>query len=133
MKKPVLFFVLMLIACTGLRSQQVKIADLIGTWDQNIKKYAATIIFVDNEKVRFSYKGRTGTSKNYYYLLDASNTPTLLTVDFKPSHRKHRNEYLIELLDKNTMKLQVLHKHDSRSHFDEEHPGNIVTLIRRSE
>jgi hypothetical protein len=104
--------------------------DLIGTWDQNISKRSATIIFDDTSRVRFSYKGHTGSTRKYYYYLNNSQNPALLTVDYK-AHRKLRNEYLIQMVDKSTIRLQVLHKHDDRTHFDEKN-GQIITLTRRT-
>lgn len=115
-----------------LQSQQITTADLVGTWDQNIASHAATIIFVDTARVRFSYKGHTGSTRSYYYLLNNATAPAVLTVDYRASHRRNRNVYLIQLIDKNTMKLQVLHKNEKRDHFDEEHKDKIVTLVRRN-
>ncbi|HVM88649.1 MAG TPA: hypothetical protein VMT76_10720 [Puia sp.] len=112
-------------------SQNITPSDIVGTWDQNISSRAATIIFDDVSRVRFSYKGHTGSTRKYYYLLNNTQTPAILTVDYRANHRRHRNEYLIQLTDKNTMKLQVLRKNDSRQHFDEEHNDKIITLIRR--
>ena len=131
MKKAILFSLMIFLLSAGAHSQQVLGNRLVGTWDQNIKKHAATIIFLDGEHVKFSYKGRTGTSKTYYYLLNNSKIPSLLTVDYKPNHRKHRNEYLIQLVDNDTIRLQVLAKHDNRDHFDNANPERIITLLRR--
>jgi hypothetical protein len=133
MKKITLFFFFMLSIIANLHSQQITVANLVGTWDQNIKKSAATIIFVDTSRVRFSYKGHTGSTRSYYYLLNSSSTPAVLTVDYKANHKRNRNIYLIQLSDKNTMKLQVLHKNEKRDHFDEDNKEKIVTLIRRTE
>jgi hypothetical protein len=116
---------------TKSHSQNLTPSDLIGEWDQNITSHAAAIIFDDTSRVRFSYKGRTGSTRKYYYLLNSSQTPAILTVDYKANHKKHRNEYLIQLVDKNTMKLQVLHKKDSRQNFDESGDNMIITLIRK--
>jgi hypothetical protein len=115
------------------QSQQLKITDLVGTWDQNIKTHAATIIFVDTARVKFSYKGHTGSTRSYYYLLNNANTPAKLTVDYKANHRRNRNVYLIQLVDNNTMKLQVIKKDDPRNSFSEQSKEKIVTLIRRTE
>ncbi len=112
-------------------SQQNGRPSLIGTWDQSNGKHPATIIFEDHEKVRYSYKGHTGTTRSYYYLLNDAATPSLLTVDYSKSHKKHRNEYLIEFLGANTLKIQVLYKKDSREHFDENKKSQIVLLNRR--
>ncbi|HLK29086.1 MAG TPA: hypothetical protein VKT28_10955 [Puia sp.] len=112
-------------------SQKITPSDLVGEWDQNITTHAAAIIFDDTSHVRFSYKGRTGSTKKYYYLLDNSQTPAILTVDYKANHKKHRNEYLIQMVDKNTIKLQVLHKKDNRQNFDESGNSMIITLIRK--
>jgi hypothetical protein len=131
MKKAILFSLMIFLVSAGLHSQQLVANRLVGTWDQNIKKHAATIIFVDAEHVKFSYKGRTGTSKTYYYLLNNAKSPSLLMVDYKSNHKKHRNEYLIQLVDNDTIKLQVLNKHDSRDHFDNAKPERIITLLRR--
>ena len=131
MKKAIFFSVFMFLIITGLHSQKPAISDLVGTWDQNISTHAATIIFDDTSRVRFSYKGHTGSTRKYYYLLNNTSAPAVLTVDYKANHRRNRNVYLIQLVDKNTMKLQVIHKNESREHFDEEHKEKIVTLIRR--
>jgi hypothetical protein len=133
MKKSISFFLFMFAILASLHSQQLKITDLVGTWDQNIKTHAATIIFVDTSRVKFSYKGHTGSTRSYYYLLNSTNTPSRLTVDYKANHRRNRNIYLIQLLDRNTMKLQVIHKSDNQDHFDEASKEKIVTLIRRIE
>jgi hypothetical protein len=112
--------------------QQITSADLIGTWDQSgVEKHVPAMIFVDSSRVEFSYKGHTGTSKKYYYIINNASTPIILTVDYKANHRKHRNEYLIQIIDKDTMKLQVLHKKDARDHFDEANPNKIYTIVRR--
>jgi len=131
MKKAIFYFLFMFSAIASLHSQRLTKNDLVGTWDQNIKKSAATIIFVDTARVRFSYKGHTGSTRSYYYLLDNSKTPALLTVDYRANHRRNRNIYLILLVDKNTMKLQVIHKKDRQGNFSEESKEKIVTLIRR--
>jgi hypothetical protein len=131
MKK--IFFLLLIVAGPAAKSysQKITVTDIIGIWDQNITSHAATIIFDDTSRVRFSYKGHTGSTRKYYYLLNNVQTPALLTVDYKDNHKKHRNEYLIQLIDRNTMKLQVLHKKDNREHFDTEDKSKIITLIRR--
>ncbi len=116
----------------ALYSQGLAKTDLTGTWDQNIKKRAATIIFVDTVRVRFSYKGHSGSTRSYFYLLDASGNPAKLKVDFRANHRRNRNIYLIQLVDRNTMKLQVIHKNDNQDHFDEASKEKIITLIRRT-
>lgn len=133
MKKAISFSLFMFAIIASSHSQQLKIADLVGTWDQNIKTHAATIIFVDTSRVKFSYKGHTGSTKSYYYLLNSSNTPAKLTVDYKANHRRNRNIYLIQLADRNTIKLQVIHKDNNQDHFDEASKEKIVTLIRRTE
>ena len=129
-----LFFLLGIILFTSFsaHSQQISPADLIGTWDQSgVDKHVPAMIFVDSSRVAFSYKGHTGTSKKYYYTINNASTPIILTVDYKANHRKHRNEYLIQIIDKDTMKLQVLHKKDARDHFDEANPNKIYTIVRR--
>ena len=132
MKKIIFLFLFMLGMIAGLHSQQLTKTDLIGTWDQDIKKSAATIIFVDTGRVKFSYKGHTGSSRRYYNMLDNSKTLSVLTVDYRANHRRNRNVYLIQLVDKNTMKLQVIQKKESRDHFDEANKYKVVTLIRRN-
>jgi hypothetical protein len=132
MKKTIFFSIFMLSIIAKLHSQQVTVNDLVGTWDQNIKKSAATIIFVDTARVRFSYKGHTGSTRSYYYLLNNSSTPAVLTVDYRANHRRNRNVYLIQLVDKNTMKLQVISKGSGQVSFNEGSKEKIVTLIRRS-
>jgi hypothetical protein len=132
MKKAIFFFLCMFSVIANLHSQQLKVADLVGTWDQNIKTHAATIIFVDTARVKFSYKGHTGSTRSYYYLLNSSKTPAVLTVDYKANHRRNRNIYLIQLVDKNTMKLQVIHKNESHDQFAEDNKEKVVTLIRRA-
>jgi hypothetical protein len=132
MKKSIFFFLFMFSMLASLHSQQLKVADLVGTWDQNIKTHAATIIFVDTARVKFSYKGHSGSTRSYYYLLNNSKTPAVLTVDYRANHRRNRNIYLIQLVDKNTMKLQVIHKNESRDSFDEDNKEKVVTLIRRA-
>ncbi len=134
MKILFLFFSILFFTSIAAHSQQITPSDLIGTWDQSgVDKHVPAMIFVDNAGVKFSYKGHSGSSKKYYYVINNLNTPTILTVDYKANHRKHRNEYLIQMIDKDTMKLQVLHKKDARDHFDEEHKDKkIVTLIRRA-
>lgn len=130
----ILFFLFGIIFFTSFsaHSQQINPADLIGAWDQSgVDKHVPAMIFVDSSRVEFSYKGHTGTSKKYYYTINNANTPIILTVDTKANHRKHRNEYLIQIVDKDTMKLQVLHKNDARDHFDEAHPDKIYTIVRR--
>jgi len=130
MKKIILFLSLVLFFAFKSYSQNpVTPNDLIGTWDQNIRIRPATIIFDDTVRVRFSYKGHSGSTRKYYYYLNNSQNPTLLTVDYKP-HRKLRDEYLIQLVDNNTIKLQPLKKHDDRDHFSDK-KDMIVTLIRR--
>lgn len=132
MKKIIFFSLFLFGLISGLRSQQFTKADLVGTWDQDIKKNAATIIFVDTARVRFSYKGHTGSTRKYYYLLDNGKIPAVLTVDYRANHRRNRNVYLVQLVDKDTMKLQVVQKKESRDHFDETNKNKIVTLIRRN-
>ncbi|HXB43057.1 MAG TPA: hypothetical protein VNV85_03335 [Puia sp.] len=133
MKETIFFFLFMFFCIAGLRSQQLKKTDLEGTWDQNVKKNAATIIFVDTARVRFSYKGHSGSSRSYYYLLDNSKTPSVLTVDYRANHRRNRNVYLIQLIDKKTMKLQVILKKESRDHFDEADKNKMVILVKRDQ
>jgi len=130
MKKISFLFLFSLGLIAKSYSQKVNISDLIGTWDQNVSSQAATIIFDDTSRVRFSYKGHTGSTTQYYYLLDNSHIPAVLTVDYKANHKRNRNIYLIELVDKNTMRLQVVHKNEDRTHFTDD-KGKIVTLIRR--
>src|ERR1700683_3715026 len=123
---------LVLFTAGSAQGQQISPADLIGTWDQSgVNKHVPSMIFVDSSRVAFSYKGHSGTSKKYYYLINNTDTPIILTVDYKANHRKHRNEYLIQVIDKDTIKLQVLHKKDARNHFDEGHPTKIYTVTRR--
>jgi hypothetical protein len=110
---------------------QVSPEDLFGTWDQSGGSRTPTMIFLDSSRVKFSYKDRSGASKKFYYLINNANTPVILTVDYKADHRKHRNEYLIQLIDKNTLKLQVIEKKDRRDHFDDEHPEKVFTLLKR--
>jgi hypothetical protein len=132
MKRFFLFCIIISFTSIAAHSQQLNPSDLIGTWDQSgVDKHVPTMIFVDSSRVKFSYKGHSGSSKKYYYVINNLNTPIILTVDYKANHRKHRNEYLIQMIDKDTMKLQVLHKKDSRDHFDEKHEDKIVTLARR--
>jgi hypothetical protein len=129
-----LFFLLGFILFTSFyaHSQQISPADLIGAWDQSgVDKHVPSMIFVDSSRVEFSYKGHTGTSKKYYYIINNATTPIILTIDYKANHRKHRNEYLIQIIDKDTMKLQVLHTKDARDHFDETNPDRIYTIVRR--
>lgn len=133
MKIPISLSIFMFGIIAGLHSQQIKTADLVGTWDQNIKTHAATIIFVDTSRVKFSYKGHMGSTRSYYYMLNNSKPLAVLKVDYRANHRRNRNIYLIQLIDRNTMKLQVLHKNEIRDHFDEEDKEKIVTLIRRTE
>ena len=130
--KKLLFFI-SVILCVAVKSkgQSVTAGSLVGIWDQNVSNHAATIIFDDTSRVRFSYKGRKGSTKKYYYILNNAQTPAILTVDYKANHKKHRNEYLIEFIDKNTMRLQVLHKKDDRTHFNESEKENLITLNRR--
>jgi hypothetical protein len=131
MKRVLLFSCFLFFAKATLYSQQINPADLIGTWDQSEGKHPATIMFVDSGKVRYSYKGHTGSTRDYYYLLNTTSTPAILTVDYSKKHKKHRNEYLIQLIDKDTLKLQVLYKKDSREHFTEEPKYKTVIVIRR--
>ena len=128
----IIFFSCLLI-CIGTKSysQQINPADLIGTWDESAGKHAATIEFVDSARVRYSYKGHTGSTRSYYYILHMDSTPVILTVDYSKKHKKHRNEYLIAFADKDTLKLQVLFKKDSRDHFSEEAKHKPVLLVRR--
>jgi hypothetical protein len=133
MKKSIFLLLITFGIVSASHGQQLTTTDLIGTWDQNIKTHAATIIFVDTSRVRFSYKGHTGSTRKYYYLLNNSGTPAVLTVDYRANHRRNRNVYLIQLIDKNTMKLQVISKEGSQIKFNEESKEKIVTLIRRSE
>jgi hypothetical protein len=131
MKISFLFFGILLFTSVAVHGQQINPADLIGIWDQNGGSHPPTMIFVDNSGVRFSYKGHTGTSKKYDYLINNNNVPIIMTVYKKANHRKIRNEYLIQVLDKDTMKLQVLRKKSPRDHFDEDRPDKIFTLVRR--
>jgi hypothetical protein len=131
MKKFILFSFIIISIASKSYSQQLGAAFLTGTWDQTSGSHPATIIFLEGGKVQYSYKGHTGTSSTYYYLLNTSTTPALLDVDFKENHKKHRNEYLIEVLNKDSIKLQVLFKKDSREHFTEDHKDQIVILARR--
>ncbi len=131
MKRVLLFSCFLFFAKAALYSQQINPADLVGTWDQSEGKTPATIMFVDSSKVRYSYKGHTGSTRDYYYLLNTTNTPVILTVDYSKKHKKHRNEYLIQFIDKDTLKLQVLYKKDSREHFTPEPKYKTVILIRR--
>ncbi len=130
MKKIFVIFLFSLGIVAKSYSQKINISDLVGTWDQNVSSQAATIIFDDTSRVRFSYKGHTGSTTKYYYLLNNSQTPAVLTVDYKANHKRNRNIYLIELVDKNTIKLQVLHKDEDRTHFSDD-KDKIVTLMRR--
>ena len=131
MKKIVLFFFIFVSIISKSYSQELTPKFLTSTWDQTSGSHPATIIFLDGGKVQYSYKGHTGTSTTYYYLLNTTNKPALLDVDFKENHKKHRNEYLIEVINNDTIKLQVLFKKDSRDHFSEEHKDQIVMLARR--
>jgi hypothetical protein len=131
MKRIALISFILISIITKSYSQQLTPAFLTSTWDQTTGSHPATIIFVDNSRVEYSYKGHTGKTQDFYYLLNTSNTPAILTVDFKENHKKHRNEYLIEVINKDTIKLQVLYKKDSRDHFSEEHKDQIVILARR--
>ena len=126
----VLFFIFFFISKIG-SAQQLTPENLIGTWDQINGKNPATIIFVDNLRVRYSYKGHSGTTRDYYYLIDNAKNPAILTVDYSQSHKKHRNEYLIKFINKDTIKLELLYKSDSRDHFKEEPSDQIVTLSLR--
>jgi hypothetical protein len=110
---------------------QITPEDLAGTWDQSGGTRTPSMIFLDSSRVKFSYKDHSGSSSKFYYVINNSNTPVILTIDYKADHRKHRNEYLIQMIDKNTMKLQVIDKKDRRDHFDDEHPEKIFTLLRR--
>ncbi|MBS1946215.1 MAG: hypothetical protein JST47_00465 [Bacteroidetes bacterium] len=111
--------------------QNIAASDLVGTWDQNVMSRAATIIFDDASRVRFSYKGRSGSTRKYYYLLDNLQIPVTLTVYYRANHKRQRNKYLLELTDKNTMKLQVVRKKGTALHFDETRKDKIITLNRR--
>jgi hypothetical protein len=133
MNKTIFFFLFTVVCISDVRSQQLKKTDLEGTWDQDVKKNAATIIFVDTARVRFSYKGHSGSTRSYYYLLDNRKTPSVLTVDYRANHRRNRNVYLIQLVDKKTMKLQVIQKKESRDHFDEADKNKMVILTRRDQ
>src|SRR5580692_10028378 len=105
MKRIVLFSFILISAATTTYGQQLTPAFLISTWDQTTGTHPATIIFVDNSRVEYSYKGRTGKTQDFYYLLNTSNTPAILTVDYKENHKKHRDEYLIEVINNDTIKL----------------------------
>jgi hypothetical protein len=130
--KKVSLFTFFLISFAAISfSQQINPIDLIGTWDQTTGKNPATILFIDSSRVRYSYKGHTGSAGNYYYLLNTVNTPAVLTVDYSKKHKKHRNEYLIQFVNKDTIKLQVLYKKDSRDHFADEPKDKTVLLARR--
>ena len=131
MKRIALFSLILIFIITKSYSQELTPKFLISTWDQTSGTHPATIIFADDKRVEYSYKGRTGKTEDFYYLLNTTNTPAILTVDFKENHKKHRNEYLIEVINNDTIKLQVLYKKDSRDHFTEEHKDQIVTLARR--
>ena len=132
MKISLFLFGIILFSSFSGHSQQITPADLVGTWDQSgLDKHVPSMIFVDSSRVEFSYKGHSGTSKKYYYIINNTNSPVILTVDYRANHRKHRNEYLIQIIDKDTMKLQVLHKKDARDHFDETNPNRIYTISRR--
>jgi len=128
-----IFFLFCIVTCFYPFSAQSQVMpeDLVGTWDQSGGSRTPTMIFLDSARVKFSYKDRSGSSKSFYYLVNNSNTPVILTVDYKADHKKHRNEYLIQLIDKNTLKLQVIEKKDKRDHFDDEHPEKVFTLLRR--
>ena len=130
MKKLIVFSALLFLVSARLYSQQINPADLIGTWEQTAAKHA-TMQFIDGGKVRYSYRGHTGSTRDYYYLLNTATTPALLTVDYAQNHKKHRNEYLIELVEADKLKLQVLSKKDSRDHFAAETAHKTVTLIRQ--
>lgn len=113
-------------------SQQISAQSLVGAWDQtNVTGTQPTIIFEDSARVSFSYKGHIGKTRSYYYILDATQSPALLTVDYSASHKKHRNQYLIQMVDKNTLKLQELLRKDSKDHFAEGKDSHFVTLTRR--
>lgn len=131
MKRAILFSFILISIVTKSYSQQLTPAFLVSSWDQTSGSHPATIIFVDNKRVEYSYKGHTGKTKDFYYLLNTTNTPAILTVDYKEDHKKHRDEYLIEIINNDTIKLQMLHKKDSREHFTDEHKDQIVTLARR--
>jgi hypothetical protein len=132
MKKIVaLFFVFFILFAKLSYSQQFNPTDLIGTWDETTGAHPATIIFLDSNSIRYSYKGHTGTSHIYYYVLNSNNSPATLKVDRNKTHTRNRNEYLIQMVDANTIKLQVLFKRDSRDHFDESKKDKVVTLVRR--
>ncbi|MBS1915618.1 MAG: hypothetical protein JST87_05030 [Bacteroidetes bacterium] len=132
MKKltPLFFFCFLFLGKSGF-SQQINPADLIGTWDQTSGSHPATIIFLDTNVLRYSYKGHTGTSRKFYYQLDNENSPVILKVDRTKKHTRNRNIYLIQLVNPDTLKLQVLYKKDSRDHFDESQKNKIVMLVRR--
>ncbi len=129
-----LIFCLCFIVCVsfGAFSQSsISSPDLIGTWDQSGGKHPPTMIFVDSALVKFSYKGHSGTSKKYPYLINNTNAPAIITVYKKANRHKIRNEYLVQLTDKDTMKLQVIKKNDSRDHFADDQKNKVVTLTRR--
>ena len=131
MKKWIVMCLLLVSSATVAYCQQITSASLIGTWDQQGGKHPATMLFLDSGRIRYSYKGHSGSSKTYYYLLNTSQDPALLTVDYSQKHKKHRNEYLVQLIDKDTIKLQVLFKKDSRQQFTPEPAYKTVTLVRR--
>jgi hypothetical protein len=126
------FLAFILFSSAHVYCQQVTTRDLIGVWDQMSGPRRPSMIFIDSLRVKFSYKDRTGSSRAYYYILDNSKMPAVLTVDFKKDHRKHRDEYLIQMTDKDTLKLQVIGKKTPRDHFDENKPDKIYTLVKRS-
>ncbi|HLY72293.1 MAG TPA: hypothetical protein VKR53_21320, partial [Puia sp.] len=100
MKISLFLFGIILFSSFSGHSQQITPADLVGTWDQSgLDKHVPSMIFVDSSRVEFSYKGHSGTSKKYYYIINNINSPVILTVDYKANHRKHRNEYLIQIID----------------------------------
>jgi hypothetical protein len=131
MKNGLILSLLVLIVSTSAYAQKISPAELIGTWDQDGDKHPGTIQFVDSNRVRYSYKGRTGTTRDYYYALNNANTPSVLTVDYSLKRKKHRNEYLVEFVDKNTLKIQVLYKKDSREHFSNDPKNKPIQLLRR--
>jgi hypothetical protein len=109
----------------------VSSSGLVGTWDQEGGKHPPTMIFVDSASVKFSYKGHTGASKKYPYLINYANTPSIITVYKKANRHRIRNEYLVQAIDSDTIKLQVIKKNDSRDHFAEGQKNRVVTLVRR--
>jgi hypothetical protein len=131
MKRNMVIFLVLACLSNLAYSQQVTSSRLWGTWDQVNGKNPATIIFVDSSRVRYSYKGHTGTTKDYYYLINNTNNPAILTVDYSQNHKKHRNEYLIQFISRDTIKMQVLYKKDSRDHFKDEPSDQIVKLSLR--